>query len=95
MSTRCTPTLDGSGSALDVHKMEITATVHLCEGEGEPVVETRCFSTLPSSLKEMVAWLTGHGVEAAVMEGAGSIGRRPSRSWRWPGSRRSWCMRVR
>ena len=51
--------------------MEITATVRLCEGEGEPVVETRCFRTLPSGLEEMVAWLTGHGVEAPVMEGTG------------------------
>ena len=51
--------------------MEITATVRLCEGEGEPVVETCCFSTLPSGLEEMVAWLSGHGVEAAVMEGTG------------------------
>ena len=58
-------------AGLDVHKMEITATVRLCEGEGEPVVETRCFGTLPSGLEEMVAWLTGHGVEAAVMEGTG------------------------
>ena len=51
--------------------MEIAATVRLCEGEGEPVVETRCFGTLWSGLQEMVAWLTGHGVEAAVMEGTG------------------------
>ena len=58
-------------AGLDVHKMEITATVRLCEGEGEPVVETCCFSTLPSGLEEMVAWLSGHGVEAAVMEGTG------------------------
>ena len=56
---------------LDVHKMEITATVRLCEGDGEPVMETRCFSTLPSGLEEMVAWLSEHGVEAAVMEGTG------------------------
>ena len=58
-------------AGLDVHKMEITATVRLCEGEGEPMVETRCFSTLPSGLDEMVAWLSDHGVEAAVMEGTG------------------------
>ena len=58
-------------AGLDVHKMEITATVRLCEGEGEPVVETRCFGTLPSGLEAMVAWLEGHGVEAAVMEGTG------------------------
>ncbi len=37
-------------AGLDVHKMEITTMVRLCEGEGEPVVETRCFSTLPSCL---------------------------------------------
>ena len=58
-------------AGLNVHKMEITATVRLCEGGGEPEVETRCFGTLPSGLDEMVAWLTGHGVEAAVMEGTG------------------------
>ena len=58
-------------AGLDVHKMEITATVRICEGEGEPAVETRCFSTLPSGLDEMVAWLSEHGVEAAVMEGTG------------------------
>ena len=37
-------------AGLDVHKIEITATVRLCEGEGEPVVETGCFSIPPSSL---------------------------------------------
>ena len=58
-------------ASLDVHKMKITATVRLCDGEGESVVETPSFSTLPSDLEEMVAWLTGHRVEAAVMEGAG------------------------
>ena len=58
-------------AGLDVHKMEITATVRLCDGDGEPVMETRCFSTLPSGLEEMVAWLSEHGVEAAVMEGTG------------------------
>ena len=58
-------------AGLDVHKMEITATVRLCEGEGEPVMETRCFSALPSGLAEMVAWLIGRGVEAAVTEGTG------------------------
>ena len=60
-------------AGLDVHKMEITATVRLCEGEGEPVMETRCFSALPSGLAEMVAWLIGRGVEAAVTEGTGGL----------------------
>ena len=82
-------------AGLDVHKMEITATVRLCEGEGEPVMETRCFSTLPSGLDEMVAWLSDHGVEAAVVEGTGVYWQAPFATWRRPGSRRSWCMRVR
>ena len=64
-------------AGLDVHKMELTATVRLCEGEGEPVVDTRCFSTLASGLEEMAAWLAGHGVEAAVMEGLSAISGRP------------------
>ena len=51
----------------DVHKMAITATVRLCEGDGEPVVETRCFSTLPNGLDEMAAWLWG----TASREGTG------------------------
>ncbi len=58
-------------AGLDVHKMEITATVRLCDGGGEPETETRCFGTLPNGLAEMAAWLAGHGVEAAVMEGTG------------------------
>ena len=58
-------------AGLDVHKMQIGATVRLCEGDGEPEVETRCVGTLPSGLEEMVTWLTGHGAEAAVTEGTG------------------------
>ena len=58
-------------AGLDVHKMEVTATVRLCAGGGAPEIETRGFSTLARGLDEMVAWLVGHGVEAAVMEGTG------------------------
>ena len=42
-----------------------------CAGGGAPEIETRCFSTLARGLDAMVAWLEGHGVEAAVMEGTG------------------------
>ena len=49
----------------------ITATVRLCEGGGEPGVETQVFATAPSGLGEMAGWLSGHGVGAAVMEGTG------------------------
>ena len=83
-------------AGLDVHKMEITATVRICQGEGEPVMETRCFSTLPSGLEQMVAWLSDHDIEAAVMEkGPGSTGWRHSRRWRAPVSSQSWCMPIR
>ena len=71
-------------AGLDVHRMEITATVRLCEGEGEPVVETRCFSTLPSGLEEMVAWLTGHGCRGTkVVENRGDRWNQAESGGRW------------
>ena len=58
-------------AGLDVHKMEITATVRLCLADGPPVSETRRFEALPAGLGRMVGWLRGHGIEAAAMEGTG------------------------
>ena len=59
-------------AGLDVHKMQITASVRLCTpGAGEPQVETRTFEALASGLDEMVAWLRERCVDAAVMEGTG------------------------
>ena len=59
-------------AGLDVHKREITATVRLCATAGsEPTCETRTFSALASGLEALVAWLTGHRVEAAAMEATG------------------------
>ena len=58
-------------AGLDVHKMEITATVRVCGTGGPPVAETRRFEALPSGLRELAGWLRGHGVEAAAMEGTG------------------------
>ena len=59
-------------AGLDVHKMQITASVRLCApGAGEPQVETRTFDALASGLDAMVAWLRERGVDAAVMEGTG------------------------
>ncbi len=63
-------------AGLDVHKMEITATVRLCGEPGEPVCETRTFSALPPGLEELAGWLVGHEVSAAAMEGTGSGERR-------------------
>ncbi len=58
-------------AGLDVHKMEITATVRLCEGGGAPVCETRRFDALAAGLAELARWLAGHRVEAAAMEATG------------------------
>ena len=59
-------------AGLDVHKGHITATVRLCATTaGEPQCETRTFDALASGLKALVAWLTGHRVEAASMEATG------------------------
>ena len=51
-------------AGLDVHKMEIAATVRLCSpGGGDPE------ATLESGMRGLVAWL--HGVTAAAMEAIG------------------------
>ncbi len=71
METKGLHVLYPRAAGLDVHKMQITATVRLCEGGGEPVVETRVFATAPRALEAMAGWLRGYGVEAAVMEGTG------------------------
>ena len=47
----------GRAAGLDVHKMEITATVRLCEAGGEPVCETRRFEALPR--RSAGNWRTG------------------------------------
>ena len=59
-------------AGLDVHKMQITASVRLCTpGAGEPQIETCTFEALASGLDAMVAWLRERCVDAAVMEGTG------------------------
>ena len=59
-------------AGLDVHKMQITASVRLCEpGGGAPRTAVREFSALPLGLEELTAWLQAHSVTAAAMEGTG------------------------
>lgn len=59
-------------AGLDVHKMQITATVRLCpEDGGEPVMHTGVFSAFGEGLERLVNWLGGYEVEAAVLEAAG------------------------
>ena len=58
-------------AGLDIHKVEITASVRIAQPGKAAVVETRPFSAFPGGLAEMVCWLTEHRVSAAVMEGTG------------------------
>ena len=58
-------------AGLDVHKMQVTASVRLARPGTEAEVFTRTFSALPSGLRELVAWLLEHQVTAAVMEATG------------------------
>ena len=58
-------------AGLDVHKMQIAATVRVAHPGTEAEVFTRQFSALPSGLAALVDWLRTHAVSAAVMEGTG------------------------
>ncbi len=58
-------------AGLDVHKMQITASVRLARPGEEAEVHTDTFSALPSGLAELTEWLGRHEVTAAVMEATG------------------------
>ena len=56
---------------MDIHKNSVTACVLLIDEDGEFQKETRYFSTMTRSLKEMATWLANLGVEAIAMEATG------------------------
>ena len=58
-------------AGLDVHKMQITATVRLARPGAEAETHTRTFSALPGGLGELTRWLLDYQVSAAVMEATG------------------------
>ena len=58
-------------AGLDVHKMQITATVRTWTGATEPRIETQVFSALASGLVLLTQWLVGLRVTGAVMEATG------------------------
>ncbi len=65
-------------AGLDVHKLQITAAVRLCEPvQPEPRCETRSFSTLPNGLRQLRSWLLEHQVQAAAIESTGIYWTRP------------------
>ena len=58
-------------AGLDVHKMQITATIRHQPPSGAATTLTQAFSALPSGLAVLCAWLQRHAVDAALMEGTG------------------------
>ena len=64
-------------AGLDVHKMQITASVRLCQPGGGVQCATRQFSALPDGLAELTQWLQSHHVTAAAMEATGIFWQAP------------------
>ena len=58
-------------AGIDVHKMQVTATVRIARGNADAEIHTREFSALPRGLSELADWLRDHGATAAAMEGTG------------------------
>ncbi len=58
-------------AVLDVHKIQITATIRRQPPSGAATTLTNEFSALPSGLAALCAWLERHAVDADLMEGTG------------------------
>ena len=67
-------------AGLDVHKMQVTATVRRARPGAEADLATEIFSALPGGLEELASWLRSHEVSAAVMEGTGIYWEAPYRA---------------
>ena len=64
-------------AGLDVHKMQITASVRICQPGGGVQCATRQFSALPEGLRALTQWLAEHRVTSAAMEGTGIFWKAP------------------
>ena len=58
-------------AGVDVHKMQLTATVRLAQPGDQAQTFTQVFSALPSGIIALVDWFLSHGVVAATMEATG------------------------
>lgn len=58
-------------AGLDVHKMQITASIRIQDGLAPPEVVTREFSALPDGLGALSDWLCERNADAALMEATG------------------------
>ena len=65
------PVIHANAAGLDVHKMQVTATVRLARPDAQAETRTRRFSALPSGLGELTRWLLDHQVSAALMAATG------------------------
>ena len=64
-------------AGLDVHKMQITASVRICEPGGGVQCTTRQCSALPEGLRALTQWLAEHRVTAAAMDRTGIFWKAP------------------
>ena len=64
-------------AGLDVHSMQSTASVRLCQRGGGVQCATRECSALPAGLEALTQWLAGHRVTAAALEGTGIFWKAP------------------
>ena len=56
-------------AALDVYKLQITASIRLCDADGGPPASAMLeFGTTPAGLRAKTGWLLENGVEAASLE---------------------------
>ena len=58
-------------AGVDVHKMQLTATVRLAQPGDQAETFTQVFSALPSGITALVDWLLSHDVVAVAMEATG------------------------
>ena len=65
---------------LDVHKLQITASVRLAVANSPPLAAVRFFPSDPQGLAQLTGWLQVHGVTAATMEGTGVYWETPYRA---------------
>lgn len=67
-------------AGLDVHKVQITASICPARSRAKAEILTETSSALPSGLSGLVAWLRRHGVTHAAMEGTGICWQAPFRA---------------
>ena len=64
-------------AGLEMHKMQITASLRLAQPRGDPLTATREFSALPRGPRALTDWLLARGVSAAGMEATGIFWKAP------------------